>query len=249
MLSDVMAFMRCGRPTSARVTWRAPWGVSFRPRPGPSGFYVVLRGSCWLIPADGEPVPLSVGDLVFLPHSGPFGLADDPARPLIESDCGPHSELFTSASLTGTGTETVTLSCGYRIDPDRTHPILDALPKRDPPARDARHPSGTARRRRAAGRRDRQPAPRHGHRRVLPARHAAARTSCGPTSAPRTNPARCPAGPPPWPTPPSAAPSTPSTAPRPAAGRSSRSAPTRACRAPASPAVSPRWSGSRPWRT
>lgn len=128
MLSDVVAFMRGGRPASVRVSWRAPWGVAFRVAPGSAGFHVVLRGSCWLIPPDGDPVPLSVGDVVFLPHSGPFGMADDPARPLVESDCEPHSRLFASAGLAGDGAETVTLACSYRIDPDRTHPILNALP-------------------------------------------------------------------------------------------------------------------------
>jgi AraC-like DNA-binding protein len=128
VLSDVVAFMRCGRPTSARISWRAPWGVSFRASPASAGFQVVLRGSCWLIPAQGRPVPLSVGDLVFLPHGSQFGLADDPGRPLIESDCDAHSELFASAGFGGSGAETVILSCGYLLDPGRSHPILTSLP-------------------------------------------------------------------------------------------------------------------------
>ncbi|MEV0619400.1 AraC family transcriptional regulator [Nonomuraea sp. NPDC050404] len=128
LLSDVVAFMRCGRPTSARVSWRAPWGVSFPVAPGSAGFQMVLRGSCWLLPPEGEPVALSVGDLVFLPHGDAFGLADDPTRTLVESDCDAHSELFTSAGSGGDGAETVILSCGYRLDLDRTHPILDSLP-------------------------------------------------------------------------------------------------------------------------
>ncbi|WP_440102151.1 AraC family transcriptional regulator [Streptosporangium sp. H16] len=128
MLSDVVSFMRSGRPSSARVSWRAPWGVSFRAAPGSAGFQVVLRGSCWLIPPDGEPVPLSVGDVVFIPHSDSFGLADDPARPLVESDCASHSELFASAGFGGAGPETVILACGYQLDLGRTHPILASLP-------------------------------------------------------------------------------------------------------------------------
>ncbi|MFB4266158.1 AraC family transcriptional regulator [Nonomuraea sp. GTA35] len=128
VLSDVVAFMRTGRPASTRVSWRAPWGQSFPALPGSAGFHVVLRGSCWLIPAGGEPIGLSVGDVVFLPHGDAFGLADDPARPLAESDCALHSELFASAGFDGTGAETVILSCGYRTDPDRVHPILGSLP-------------------------------------------------------------------------------------------------------------------------
>ncbi|MGR6923559.1 AraC family transcriptional regulator [[Actinomadura] parvosata] len=128
VLSDVVAFMRTGRPVSSRVSWRAPWGRAFPTTPGSAGFHVVLRGSCWLLPEAGEPVRLGVGDVVFLPHGDGFGLADDPSTPLTKSDCGPHSELFSSAGFEGEGAETVILSCGYRTAPDRIHPILGSLP-------------------------------------------------------------------------------------------------------------------------
>ncbi|MFD0886042.1 cupin domain-containing protein, partial [Streptosporangium algeriense] len=130
VLSDVVALMRTGRPTSARISWRAPWAQAFPPVPGSAGFQMVLRGSCWLIPPGGEPVPLSVGDVVFLPHGDGYGLTDDPARPLAPPACNPYQDtaLFASASLGGTGAETVTLCCGYHLDPARTHPILRALP-------------------------------------------------------------------------------------------------------------------------
>ncbi|MGW4791312.1 AraC family transcriptional regulator [Nonomuraea sp. NPDC004297] len=128
VLSDVVAFMRTGHPTSARVSWRAPWGQRFPAAPGSAVFHVVLRGSCWLLPGDGEPVRLNVGDVVFLPHGDAFGLADDPARPLTESACALHSGLYASAGFAGAGAETVILSCGYRLDADRIHPILAELP-------------------------------------------------------------------------------------------------------------------------
>ncbi|MEV0311240.1 AraC family transcriptional regulator [Nonomuraea fuscirosea] len=128
VLSDVVAFMRGGRPTSTRFSWRAPWGTWFRTADGSASFMLVLRGSCWFVPPDGEPVPLSVGDVVFLPHSDSFGLTDDPARTLAEADCGAHHELYGSAGTDGAGPETVVLAGGYRLDPDRTHPILSSLP-------------------------------------------------------------------------------------------------------------------------
>ncbi|GAA3653715.1 AraC family transcriptional regulator [Nonomuraea antimicrobica] len=130
VLSDVVALMRTGRPTSARVSWRAPWGHTFPGASGSSSFQVVLRGSCWLIPPAGEPVALSVGDVVFLPHGDRYGLTDDPARPLPPVACDTRGDLdlFASADLGGSGAETVTLSCGYRLDTGRAHPILKALP-------------------------------------------------------------------------------------------------------------------------
>ncbi|MFI7126885.1 AraC family transcriptional regulator [Nonomuraea sp. NPDC050153] len=130
VLSDVVALMRTGRPTSVRVSWRAPWGKEFPPVPGSAGFQVVLRGSCWLIPRDGDPVPLSVGDVVFFPHGGGYGLADGPGTPLAAPICNPYleTELFASTVVGGDGAETVTLCCGYQLDPTRIHPILGGLP-------------------------------------------------------------------------------------------------------------------------
>ncbi|MEQ4723850.1 AraC family transcriptional regulator [Nonomuraea sp. B19D2] len=130
VLSDVVAHMSTGRLNSARITWRAPWGQEFPAVPGSAGFQMVLRGSCWLIPPDGEPVPLSVGDVVFLPHGDGYGLADSPGTPLARPACNPYLdfELFTSATYDGDGAETVTLCCGYQLDPGRIHPILASLP-------------------------------------------------------------------------------------------------------------------------
>jgi len=128
-LSDLVAFMRTGRPVSARISWRAPWAQAFPPAPGSAAFHVVLRGSCWLIPPQGAPLPLSVGDVAFLPHGGGYALADHPDTPVPPPACGPFEdrELFASAAFEGDGAETVVLCCGYRLDPGRAHPILAGL--------------------------------------------------------------------------------------------------------------------------
>lgn len=130
-LSDLVAFMRTGRPVSARISWRAPWAQAFPPAPGSAAFHVVLRGSCWLIPPQGAPLPLSVGDVAFLPHGGGYALADHPDTPVPPPACGPFEdrELFASAAFEGDGAETVVLCCGYRLDPGRAHPILAGLPE------------------------------------------------------------------------------------------------------------------------
>jgi AraC-like DNA-binding protein len=132
VLSDVIAVMRAGRPRSARVEWRAPWGQRFPDVPGSAGFQVVLQGSGWLLPPDGEPIALSVGDVVFFPHGGSYAMADSPSTPVAEPQCDPLTEdldLFSSASAGGgPGAVTVLLCGGYRLDPTQTHPILHDLP-------------------------------------------------------------------------------------------------------------------------
>jgi AraC-like DNA-binding protein len=143
VLSDVVTVMRTGRPVSTRISWRAPWGQAFPAKARSAGFHVVLRGSCWLLPPSGDPLPLSAGDVVLLPHGDGYGLADDPERPLNPPPCDPHQdpELFASACLGGEGAETVTLFGGYELDPGMSHPLLTQLPDViHPPTTLGRHP-------------------------------------------------------------------------------------------------------------
>jgi AraC-like DNA-binding protein len=143
VLSDVIVAMRVGSPNSSHVTWHAPWAQRFPSLPGSAGFQVILQGSCWLIPEDGDPVPLSVGDVVFFPHGHGCVLADSPSTPVPEDVCDPGKEaaLFGSASIAGPGAATVTLCGGYRLDDGRVHPILRNLPDLiHLPARLGHHP-------------------------------------------------------------------------------------------------------------
>ncbi|MFI9550051.1 AraC family transcriptional regulator [Nonomuraea endophytica] len=131
VLSDVIASMRIGVPRSARVAWPAPWGQRFPSAPGSAGFQVIMQGSCWAIPPEGEPIPVGTGDVLFFPHGHGYTLADSPATPITESDCDPYAdaELFASATMEGSGPTTVTLCGGYRLDPTRAHPLLRDLPE------------------------------------------------------------------------------------------------------------------------
>ncbi|EEP70446.1 transcriptional regulator [Micromonospora sp. ATCC 39149] len=148
VLSDVIAVMRTGRPRSAHVRWHAPWGQEFASVPGSAGFQVILQGSCWLRPPDAEPVPLGVGDVVFLPHGSGHTLADSPETLATAPACDPDDPRFAepyrsdSVDRTGDyGPVTVVLCGTYQLDPSRTHPLLRDLPDRiHLPAHPARHP-------------------------------------------------------------------------------------------------------------
>lgn len=138
VLSDVIAAIRTGQPRSARVQLHAPWGQRYSPVPG-AGFQVILQGSCWLITAASEPIALSGGDVVFLPHGGAHGLADNPATPLGDHVCAPGNgarieQRYTARSMgpgaqSGTPASTVTLCGAYQLDPARAHPLLTGLPE------------------------------------------------------------------------------------------------------------------------
>ncbi|ROO86019.1 AraC-like DNA-binding protein [Actinocorallia herbida] len=127
VLSDVITVMRTGAPSSARVERHAPWGERFRHGPGTAGFEIVLAGSCWLIPREGDPIALGPGDALLLPHGGEYGMADAPTAfadlPLVgEGESVPERPAATRSP-------SAVLLCGsYELAADRGHPLLDDLP-------------------------------------------------------------------------------------------------------------------------
>src|SRR5579864_3953508 len=72
-LTDILRDLRLERSFYARSELRAPWGLSFSVKDGPS-FHVIVSGRCWLR-LDAERVPLEAGDLVLLPHGDAHQLA------------------------------------------------------------------------------------------------------------------------------------------------------------------------------
>lgn len=142
VVSDVMTALRVEDPTGARVRWRAPWSVRFDSRPGTAGFLIVLQGSAWMWTEDGGPVALGPGDVVFSPDGAGYTFADSPDSPIGAAPPGPDPLAFGA----GDDVTAVTLCGGYRLDPDRTHPLLRELPATmRVPADAGRHPHlGTA---------------------------------------------------------------------------------------------------------
>lgn len=105
--------MRLGTPHSNRTVAHAPWRTHFPAQGNSAGFHVVLQGSCWLLPDDGQPVHLQVGDVAFLPRSRGHTITDHP---------GGHGAADDS------GARTVLLCGAYRLDDSRAHPALAELP-------------------------------------------------------------------------------------------------------------------------
>ena len=141
VLADALAAMRTGPARSARTDVRAPWGLRFAAVTGAT-FHVVLRGTCWLLPADGDPVPLGPGDIVFLRDGSAHALADDPASPLTDftpSRPSPSAPIG-QVEMDGPGARCVLLCGAYRLGRRRPHPLMAELPDvMHLPPRPARH--------------------------------------------------------------------------------------------------------------
>jgi AraC-like DNA-binding protein len=131
VLSDAIAVMRTGRPSSNRLRLGSRWCYRFAPYDG-AGFHVFLRGSGWLITEHADPTPLGTGDVVLVPHGGAHVLSDSPRAE--------HAIPF-GTTVVGEPDGPTDVLCGkYRLDRTRTHPVLAHLPEVvHLPARAGRH--------------------------------------------------------------------------------------------------------------
>ncbi|WP_327360653.1 AraC family transcriptional regulator [Streptomyces sp. NBC_01296] len=133
VVSDAIAAVRIGRPSSNRVRVSGRWCTRFAPYEG-AGFHVVLEGCCWLLPDDGgPPVSLGPGDAVLLPHGTGHVIADSPADAAAVARAVPF-ELRPAGTLPGRAAAAapgeVEMLCGkYRLDRSRVHPLMLELPK------------------------------------------------------------------------------------------------------------------------
>lgn len=130
VLSDVVSAARTGRPHSGRVARSAPFAQRFPAVPS-AGFHIVLQGTCWLLPSQGEPIALGPGDVAFLPRGSVHALADDPSTPVREPPATLNEVRDDRDDETSAGRPpTVVMLCGaYLLDRSGPHPLLDDLPE------------------------------------------------------------------------------------------------------------------------
>ncbi|MET8849917.1 AraC family transcriptional regulator [Amycolatopsis sp. NPDC004625] len=119
VLSAAIAAVRVGQPTSNRLRAGSEWCYRFAPYEG-AGFHVLLRGSGWLLPDAGPPVPLGPGDAVLVPHGSAHTLSATP-------DATGAVPFETAVADPAGRTEFL---CGkYRLSRARRHPLLASLPE------------------------------------------------------------------------------------------------------------------------
>jgi AraC-like DNA-binding protein len=132
VLTDVLETVRVGAACYGRVDAAAPWGIGVSADSENAKFHVVLSGQCYLeVEGQTEPVRLSGGDLVALPHGHAHALRDEldtSVQPLSElvSGCGKcHGSAI---AIGGSGTTTTLVSGSFRFEDRRNNPLLSVLP-------------------------------------------------------------------------------------------------------------------------
>ncbi len=129
-LTDVLRDLRLESSFYARSELRAPWGLSFSVKDGPS-FHMIVTGRCWLR-IDAERIPLEAGDLVLLPHGDEHQIADPPEEEAVRISALPSERVGQNAALLyygGNGPAALLICGGVRFAGPLAHPLLELLPR------------------------------------------------------------------------------------------------------------------------
>jgi AraC-like DNA-binding protein len=131
VLTSVMDALRLRSRVFCRSELKAPWGLALKPSDY-AHFHVIERGGAWLRMEGQEPVALTGGDLVVIPHGTGHTLTDSletKARPLAEMAGRRASEggciLMRGG---GEGAETQLVCGSFRFERKEAHPLVSLLP-------------------------------------------------------------------------------------------------------------------------
>ena len=134
VLSDILNVVKLQGSLYFRTEFSPPFGVRVPPFANVARFHLAARGQCWVaIAGTPEPVFLSAGDLIVIPHGAEHTLSDDPETQIEALD-----QVVEAAAFTGTGAlvyggadggSPASLVCGhFAFDPHAGRLLLDALP-------------------------------------------------------------------------------------------------------------------------
>jgi len=130
VLSDVLGLLRLRGEVLCRTELSAPWGLRFDS--DEAYFHVIERGICWLqAGASEEPIEVTGGDLVVLPHGRGHRLFDAAGSRVVPimSVLGPRREQPTGLMRFGGGGAETHLLCGrFRFDAQLAMSTLSGLP-------------------------------------------------------------------------------------------------------------------------
>ncbi|GHA65205.1 AraC family transcriptional regulator [Streptomyces tauricus] len=122
ILSAAISSVRIGRAEACWVTKSGSWGLRY-PTLDVSGFHILVRGSGWLITADGPPRALVPGDVVLTSSGAAHGLSHAPSR--LEQL--PPAVMGVDERNPAADVEFL---CGaYWLDHGEIHPYLRTLPE------------------------------------------------------------------------------------------------------------------------
>ncbi|WP_224240086.1 AraC family transcriptional regulator [Hyalangium gracile] len=132
VVSDVLETMRFTTLLFGRFELAAPWAIRMPKKPS-SAFYVLARGSMRLrIDGQEEPLLVSAGDVVLVPHGSAHVLDDGARKALLPRDFIPPEELRGSLSaplrLGGDGASSLLITGCFQFSAGAHSPLLSTFP-------------------------------------------------------------------------------------------------------------------------
>ncbi|GHC45264.1 AraC family transcriptional regulator [Streptomyces cinnamoneus] len=143
LLDDYLTGVRAHGAVFCNAVSCPPWGLRFT-EPASLTLSAMLRGTAWLVPAEGEPVRMRQGDVALVRTAQPYTVADHPGSPphvLVDgqdrcaltgaqADSGRHWRLAgrTVDEMTADGASDLLITAGYRVGGELCGPLLDSLP-------------------------------------------------------------------------------------------------------------------------
>ncbi|WP_409055149.1 AraC family transcriptional regulator [Streptomyces sp. SYP-A7185] len=131
VVSDAISAVHLGHPWSHRLRTSGSWCARLDPYDG-AGFYIVLKGHCWLLTDGSAAISLGVGDAVLLPHGTGHVIADSPVDAAIaKTKAVPFEQWLVQAEQpTQPDHHETEVLCGtYWLDCSRMHPLMAELPE------------------------------------------------------------------------------------------------------------------------
>ncbi|MEM7444926.1 MAG: AraC family transcriptional regulator [Pseudomonadota bacterium] len=133
-LSQILDVLQMRGTVYFHTHFTAPWGVQVPDYSNVARFHMVMRGSCWARIEDRpDPIHLSTGDLIVIPHGVAHVLSDTPERTADQLDF-----VLQETGYDGTGAliyggpddgSACKLFCGhFEFEKDAVHPLLSDLP-------------------------------------------------------------------------------------------------------------------------
>ncbi len=132
ILADVLGNLRFKGTVLCQSEFTAPWGVHWEGRTNRAGFFMVVRGGCFMECGDLKPVSLAPGDFVMSPRAMGYVLRDSMSSPVMRFDdvlaAAEVRSIHRAIRHGGGGTATKIIMGCFDLDTSSENPFIRSLP-------------------------------------------------------------------------------------------------------------------------
>jgi AraC-like DNA-binding protein len=133
LLADALSVIHFKGTVYCQTDFTAPWGVDWEQRSGHAGFFMVMRGGCYMeADAFPEPLPLRAGDFVLSPKAMGYILRDSPGSRAARFDdvAGAPDTVSRHRIIRygGGGPSTKLMMGCFELDETSNNPLVLSLP-------------------------------------------------------------------------------------------------------------------------